>query len=152
MAQGIPQHGAPGFLTRPARGFVLGKFMPPHAGHEYLCAFASAYVDQLTILVCSLPDDPVPGHLRHAWMQEMFPAARVLHCAEILPQAPEDAPADFWPVWQDVVRRYHPEPLDIVFASEPYGHRLAAETGARFVPVDSGRTTFPVSEIGRSHV
>ena len=32
------------FLTKPKRGFVLGKFMPPHAGHVYLCDFARAYV------------------------------------------------------------------------------------------------------------
>ena len=80
------------FLAKPKRGFVLGKFMPPHAGHVYLCDFGRAYVDELTILVCSLPDDPIPGELRHQWMKEMFPATRVLHCPEIVPQAPEDDP------------------------------------------------------------
>lgn len=52
------------YLTQPKRGFVLGRFMPPHAGHAYLCEFGSSYVEQLTILVCSLPDDPIPGALR----------------------------------------------------------------------------------------
>jgi HTH-type transcriptional repressor of NAD biosynthesis genes len=133
------------YLARPARGFVLGKFMPPHAGHLYLCDFGRAYVDQLTILVCSLPDDPIPGALRHAWMKELCPSARVVHCEEILPQQPEDDPENFWPIWRDVVKRYHPEPIDVVFASEPYGHRLATEANARFVPVDEARTAFPVS-------
>lgn len=133
------------YLDKPRRGFVLGKFMPPHAGHVYLCDFARHYVEELTILVCSLPDDPIPGAKRLAWMRELFPAARVVHCEEILPQAPEDDPENFWPIWRDVVKRYHPEPLDIVFASEAYGHRLAEETGARFVPVDPDRTAFPVS-------
>ena len=41
------------FLAKPKRGFVLGKFMPPHAGHVYLCDFGRAYVEELTILVCS---------------------------------------------------------------------------------------------------
>lgn len=146
MAQGLPEaDSGSGFLRRPAHGFVLGRFMPPHAGHEYLCAFAAAYVDRLTILVCSLPGDPVPGRLRHAWMQELFPYARVLHCEEDLPHTPQDAPDTVWSIWRDIVRRYHPEPLDVVFASEDYGRRLAAETGARFVPVDPQRTTFPVS-------
>ena len=133
------------YLARPKRGFVLGKFMPPHIGHVYLCDFGKAYVDELTILVCSLPDDPIPGALRHKWMQELFPAARVVHCEEIVPQAPEDDPVNFWPIWREIVKRYHPEPLDIVFASERYGLRLAAEVGARFVPVDEARTAFPVS-------
>jgi NadR type nicotinamide-nucleotide adenylyltransferase len=133
------------YLGKPERGFVLGKFMPPHAGHLYLCDFGRAYVDRLTILVCSLPDDPIPGKLRHAWMHELCPAARVVHCEEVLPQLPEDDPKNFWPIWRDVMKRYHPEPIDVVFASEPYGHRLAAEAGARFVPVDEARTAFPVS-------
>lgn len=133
------------YLAKPSRGFVLGKFMPPHAGHLYLCDFGRAYVDQLTILVCSLPDDPIPGALRLAWMKELCPSARVIHCEEILPQQPEDDPQNFWPIWRDVVKRYHPEPIDVVFASETYGHRLAAEAGARFVPVDEARTAFPVS-------
>ena len=66
------------FLAKPKRGFVLGKFMPPHAGHVYLCDFGRAYVDELTILVCSLPDDPIPGELRLQWMREMFPSTRVM--------------------------------------------------------------------------
>ena len=78
------------YLTKPRRGFVLGKFMPPHAGHVYLCDFGRAYVEELTILVCSLPTDPIPGALRLQWMRDLFPTARVIHCEEILPQVPED--------------------------------------------------------------
>jgi len=133
------------YLAKPSRGFVLGKFMPPHAGHVYLCDFGRAYVDELTILVCSLPDDPIPGALRFQWMKELFPTARVIHCEEILPQEPADDPQNFWPIWREVVKRYHPEPIDVVFASERYGLELAAEVGARFVPVDEGRTAFPIS-------
>ena len=44
-------------------GFVLGKFMPPHLGHVHLCETARQLVDRLTILVCWLPDDPIPGPL-----------------------------------------------------------------------------------------
>ncbi len=133
------------YLSKPTRGFVLGTFMPPHAGHVYLCDFARAYVGELTILVCSLPDDPIPGALRFAWMRELFPSARVVHCEEALPQLPEDDPENFWPIWRDVIRRYHPEPIDVVFAAEAYGKRLAKETDSRFVPVDEARTAFPVS-------
>jgi NadR type nicotinamide-nucleotide adenylyltransferase len=133
------------FLTKPKRGLVLGKFMPPHVGHVYLCDFGRAYVEELTILVCSLPDDPIPSALRYQWMKELFPTARVVHCEEILPQVPEDDPENFWPLWHDVLKRLHPEPIDIIFASEPYGHRLAADAGARFVPVDEARTAFPIS-------
>ncbi len=39
----------------------------------------------------------------------------------------------------------HPEPIDFVYASEAYGARLAAEIGARFVPVDPGRDAVPAA-------
>jgi NadR type nicotinamide-nucleotide adenylyltransferase len=126
------------------RGFLLGKFMPPHCGHVFLCEFAQAYVDSLTILVCSLDDDPIAGALRFRWMGEMFPRCRVLHLTDAVPQAPERH-ADFWPIWRAIVRRHHPEPIDFVFASEAYGARLADEVGAAFVPVDPGRLAAPVS-------
>jgi len=126
------------------RGFVLGKFMPPHEGHRMLCEVARARVDQLTILVCSLPDDPISGTLRHGWMQALFPDCRVLHHATVVPQAPEEH-ADFWPIWRGIVRAAHPEPIDWLFASEDYGARLAAEIGAAYHPVDPERLMVPVS-------
>lgn len=126
------------------RGFLLGKFMPPHAGHMLLCRTAAALVDELTILVCWLPDDPIPGPLRLAWMRELMPRARVIGHGAVVPQEPSDHP-DFWPIWRGIVRAAHPEPIDSVFASEGYGRRLAEEVGARFVPVDPGRDAVPVS-------
>lgn len=126
------------------RGFLLGKFMPPHNGHVLLCETAAALVDELTILVCWLPGDPIPGEQRLAWMRELFPNARVIGHGAPVPQTPEEDPA-FWPIWRDLVRAAHPLPVDVVFASEDYGARLAAELGARFHPVDPGREAVPVS-------
>jgi NadR type nicotinamide-nucleotide adenylyltransferase len=125
-------------------GFLLGKFMPPHAGHVYLGSFAESYCDRLTILACSLPGDPIPGDLRFRWMKALFPKARVVHLSESTPQEPAEHP-DFWAIWKAHCRRAHPEPIDFVFASESYGHRLAQEVGARFVPVDPDREATPVS-------
>jgi NadR type nicotinamide-nucleotide adenylyltransferase len=115
-------------------GFVLGKFMPPHAGHVLLCDTARRLVDRLTILVCWLPDDPIPGPLRLAWMRELFPDCRVIGHDAIVPQQPGDDP-DFWPIWREIVKTAHPEPIDRVFAGEDYGARLAEEVGAEFVLV-----------------
>ncbi|MCW5714933.1 MAG: AAA family ATPase [Bauldia sp.] len=116
------------------RGFVLGKFMPPHAGHVHLCETARLLVDELTILVCWLPDDPIPGRLRLRWMQELFPQCRVVGHDAVVPQKPEDHP-DFWPIWHGIVRAAHTEPIDVVFAGEEYGLRLSQEIGAGFVLV-----------------
>jgi NadR type nicotinamide-nucleotide adenylyltransferase len=117
-----------------SRGFVLGKFMPPHAGHMRLCETAAGIVDQLTILVCWLPGDPIAGPLRLEWMRELFPGARVIGHDAVVPQAPEEHPG-FWPIWRAIVTSAHPEPIDLVFAGEDYGVRLAQEVGAAFVPV-----------------
>lgn len=123
---------------------LLGKFLPPHLGHRYLVDFARHYVDELTILVCSIPSEPIEGVLRHRWMSEMFPDAHVLHVDEFLPQEPPDHP-DFWRLWREAIRSRLPTGPDYVFASETYGFRLAAELGAEYVPVDHGRDRVPVS-------
>lgn len=125
-------------------GFVLGKFMPPHAGHLLLCDTAMLGCSRLTILVCWLPGDPVPGPSRLAWMRELYPACRVVGHGAVVPQAPEEHP-DFWVIWRGIVRVAHPEPIDRVYASEPYGARLATEVGATFVPVDLARRRVPLS-------
>jgi len=116
------------------RGFILGKFMPPHAGHVTLIESARALVDELTILLCSLPDDPIPGEQRLAWMRELFPDCFVAWQSEPVPQQPADDP-DFWTIWKKVVAHHHAEPIDFVFAGEAYGAELASHVGGFFVPL-----------------
>ena len=117
------------------RGFILGKFMPPHAGHVTLIQSARALVDELTILLCSLPDDPIPGETRLEWMRAMFPDCRIAWHSKPAPQAPGDAPGLFWQIWSKIVVKAHPEPIDYVFAGEAYGRELAEHVGGFFVPL-----------------
>ena len=125
-------------------GMLLGKFMPPHLGHVYLGEFAGRYVDRLTIVVCSLDREPIPGDLRFRWMRELFPVDNVVHLTDELPQEPAEHP-DFWDLWRSALTRVLPGRPDYVFASEDYGWRLAEELGAVFVPVDAARSAVPVS-------
>ncbi len=125
-------------------GLVLGKFMPPHIGHLYLCEVARRMCDRLTIVVGTLAREPIDGALRHAWMREIFPNDRVIHLTDENPQQPSEAP-DFWEIWRQSLTRAIGEPVDVVFASEAYGQQLARVLGARFVSVDPARETFPVS-------
>lgn len=125
-------------------GFVLGKFMPPHKGHEFLCNTATQLCDQLTILVCSVPGDPMPGALRQEWMQKLFPDAHVLHYDQDIPQEPADDP-QFWSIWRDLIKQLHPTPIDRVFGSDPYVHRLAQELNAECVIIDPDREAVPIS-------
>lgn len=125
-------------------GFLLGKFLPPHRGHQYLVDFARAYVDRLTVLVCSIASEPIPGELRFGWMREAFPGVDVIHHRDELPQTPDEHPR-FWELWRQSIRRHVPGRIDHVFASEHYGARLAEELDAEFVPVDLERRNVPVS-------
>ena len=125
-------------------GIIIGRFMPPHRGHLYLADFAATLVDRLTVLVCSLSWEPIAGDLRFAWMQDLCPHSRVVHITEEIPAARRDQPGAI-AIWADAVRRYVHEPVDVVFASEPYGWELAEQLGARFVEVDPARESIPVS-------
>ena len=118
------------------RGFLLGKFFPPHAGHIALIDGARALVDELTILVCWQPDDDIAGEQRLEWMRGLFPACRVVGHGKAVPQAPADSP-DFWTIWQPIVARAHPEPIDYLFAGEGYGGELASKVGGLFVPLSA---------------
>lgn len=124
-------------------GFVLGKFMPPHKGHIYLCEFARRQCEELTIMVGSLPDEPIPGEMRFKWMQQLFAQyenVEVVWCNDELPQAPRDADdVEFWDAWFDAISLHAPRRYDAVFASEAYGLPLAQMLGARFIPCDLKR-------------
>ncbi len=126
------------------RGMVLGKFLPPHAGHLYLAEVARSWVDQLTIVVGSLPSEPIPGETRVRWMRELFPFDQVVHLPDELPQHPDEHP-DFWTLWKTAIERVLPAPPDLVFASDDYGAKLASVLGARFVQVDAARAVVPIS-------
>lgn len=139
-------------IAKPREGFVLGKFMPPHQGHVFLCEFARGCCEHLTILVCSMEGDPIPGALRFQWMKEMFPDCTVLHETRDLPQAPScEDDLEFWERWRGVVAEAMCRSVgtssqpDVVFASENYGQRLADVVDAKFVPCDIARTACPIS-------
>ncbi len=125
-------------------GMLLGKFLPPHLGHVFLGEFAGRYVEHLTIVVCTLAREPIPGELRYRWMRELFPFDNVVHLGDDLPQHPGEHP-DFWALWKSALQRVLPCRPDLVFASEDYGVPLAEVLGGRFVPVDRARAAVPTS-------
>ena len=98
----------------------------------------------LTVMVCTLDRDPIPGRLRYEWVRRMFPDANVVHVTDDLPQEPS-AHRDFWTLWRDACLRAAGGPVDYVFASEAYGPTLAEVLGARYVEVDRPRELVPVS-------
>lgn len=123
---------------------MLGKFLPPHLGHCYLADFARHYCDELTILVCTLEREPIPGSLRFEWMRRIFPDCRVIHITDDVPQTPDEHP-EFWPIWRALVLGAMPDGVDYVFASEDYGFKLAEVLDAEYIPVDHAREMTPIS-------
>ncbi len=129
--------------SRVTHGLVLGKFLPYHAGHAHLIRSARARVDRLTVLVCSIAREPIPGGVRFQWVRRAHPDCDVVWVNEEVPQSPEETPA-FWPIWADLVAR-HAGRVDILFTSEDYGDELAARIGAGHACIDPARRSFPVS-------
>ncbi len=126
------------------RGMILGKFMPPHRGHQHLIDFALERVDELSILVCSLKDEPIAGELRFQWMRELYPQARVFHITDENPSYPHEH-TDFWNIWTKSIGQVLPVAPDLVFTSEDYGDELAMHLGARHILVDLNREHFSIS-------
>ncbi len=126
------------------RGLIIGKFLPPHRGHQYLIDFGTSYVDELVVMVCSIEREPIPGDLRFQWVRDFFQEARVVHHSEEIPQEPKEHP-DFWAIWQRAICKCAGEQIDYVFASEDYGWKLAEVLGAQYVPVNHERSLIPIS-------
>jgi HTH-type transcriptional regulator, transcriptional repressor of NAD biosynthesis genes len=124
-------------------GLIIGKFMPPHRGHQYLVEFARACVGHLTVVLLSRSKDPIPGDLRFAWLKTLFPDAEVAHIRHELPTDYQD-PA-VWEEWIALIRRACPDGPDLVFSSEFYGEELARRLGSRHVAADRERIVVPVS-------
>ena len=152
---GAPQQQKPGAADPPAFGpvqppgpgvgLILGRFMPPHLGHQYLIEFASNYVSQLTVLIRGRDKDVIPGDQRVCWMREMFPEVSIILVHD--ERAPKEGEPDttFYNRWSLKIRQQVPTGLDYLFASEKYGPRLAEILGAKYVPVDPARLNVPIS-------
>jgi HTH-type transcriptional repressor of NAD biosynthesis genes len=129
-------------------GLVFGKFMPPTNGHLYLIDFAKASCVHLTIMVLSLPDEPIAGELRYNWIREIYPDCTVIHHTALMPQEPQ-SPHDipFYHAWCDTLRRHAPAGVtfDALFASESYGYQVAWALGCKFIPVDTARGRVEIS-------
>ena len=123
------------------------KAMPFHLGHKYLIDTAIKNSQKVTVLIGTLPTEPIPGELRYKWVKDTYKNNKnvnVVWCSEILPQYPEEH-KDFWDIWVDVVKRYCPNDIDVIFSSELYGETYAKYLGIKHEMVDLERKKYPVS-------
>lgn len=146
-------------MTRRFRhGLVVGKFLPPHAGHDLLIDAAAAACERVSVVVAGPDGGPVPLVRRAAWLA----ASHAAQPGVVVLAAVDDHPVDYdspavWDahmaVFETAVARGAVlaglEPaaavVDAVFSSEPYGAELARRLGAANVCVDHGRVRRPCS-------
>ena len=127
-------------------GLVIGKFMPLHTGHEALINFASQCCEVLTVAVCSLPEEPIPGHLRYKWTREAFadrPEIVVDHITENLPWSSESS-RTISKIRSDYLKKKYPY-VDLIISSEPYGEYVAEYMGIDHQMFDVARSQVSVS-------
>ncbi len=131
------------------KGFVFGKFLPFHLGHEAMIRFALTQCDELTVLVCASDRENIPVEKRVAWITETFPQEnRVQVCPFVyredeLPNSSVSS-REISRVWATAFKALLPD-QELLVTSEPYGDYVAESMGIKHLAYDIPRMRFPVS-------
>jgi HTH-type transcriptional repressor of NAD biosynthesis genes len=137
-----------------SHGLVLGKFYPPHLGHDFLIRAASSSCDVVTVLVLARDDEAIDVATRVAWLRSNHAQSPNVRVIGALDNNPTDFDnEDLWTVHMRVIRSalegagdaVSSPSINLVFSSEPYGVELARRFAARHVLVDPGRLALPIS-------
>ncbi|MBJ6109288.1 AAA family ATPase [Hymenobacter sp. BT523] len=141
-------------------GLVVGKFWPPHRGHQLLLENAAAQVAELVVLVYANPDSARhPAAVRAEWLRALYRGdeladgpcigatpLRVFALSAAADGVPPDAADDH--TQREFVKQWLARQgmqVDVVFSSEAYGPGFAAHLGVAHVEVDAARALVPVS-------
>lgn len=130
-------------MTR--HGLVVGKFYPPHAGHDFLIDIAASVCEDVTVVVAAADVETIPLERRLAWLRESHrhqPTVHIVGCVDNHPVDYDD-PA-VWDLHMNVFRSAVerspvPNRIDAVFTAEPYGAELARRLDARWASLGIGR-------------
>lgn len=125
------------------KGLVIGKFMPPHKGHEYLFRFAQQYCEELTVVVDCLKAQTIEPNLRKQWIEELVTGIKVIALQNYMPQDPSEV-ENFWEIWRSELYKAAGKP-DVLIAAMDYGWQLAKVLDCDFVPLDIARQSVPIS-------
>jgi len=131
------------------KGFVFGKFLPFHKGHEAMINFALGHCDFLTVLVCASDKETISGELRKEWIERTFPVrgnieVRVLDYKEDeLPNSSVSS-TEVSRIWATVFKELFPG-YSLVVTSEQYGYYLAEFMAIKHLPFDIPKKLVPVS-------
>jgi len=138
-----------------AHGLVIGKFYPPHLGHEYLIRTAATHCAQVTVGVLGSSVESIPMQSRVGWLRESLsdlPHVRIV--AELDDELIDYACPVIWAAHVGIMRKAISRAdreygvaaaVDAVFTSEGYGEELARQFSAAHVCLDQSRSLYPVS-------
>ncbi len=142
-------------------GLVVGKFLPPHKGHEYMIQTAAEKCENVLVLVVSNPDPyAFSTRDRMSLLQQIFKYHLTVYTLEGRYKdtpihfdniASYEAPHENDDDWtqREAIKTYfedseYPYP-DAVFTSEEYGRGFALHMGVKHYLVDINREKFPIS-------
>lgn len=120
------------------RGVVIGKFYPPHLGHNYLIDTAINSQGEVDVLVVDNPAYAIPAEKRRDWIAARHPKASV----QIIPDINNDDDSVAWAEHTIQFLGYKPA---TVFSSESYGKPWAEAMECDHIDVDIPRATVPIS-------
>ena len=130
----------------PKLGIVVGKFAPPHKGHQLVIDTALEVCEQVIVLVYSNPDFPdMPSHARADWIRQAY---RNNSCLQVfVPEVSPPNDADEFTHREAVLiwLEEHELKPDAVFGSEEYIPGFAAHIGVKPFVVDLERIRVPTS-------
>lgn len=73
-------------------GLIVGRFLPPHLGHDFAVNFSRRFVERLRVYLLSHVKDGISAPRRLYWLREMFPDVEITCLevpGEIDPEGPE---------------------------------------------------------------
>lgn len=124
-------------------GLVIGKFLPPHKGHQYLFNFAQQYCEHLIIVVDSIEGQQIDPEVRRDWIAKTMPQATVIALKDFMPQDPSETP-QFWPIWKNTLLQCVGGKPDVLIAAMDYGWELSKQLDCQFIPCDIARESIPI--------
>lgn len=133
-------------------GVTVGKFMPPHKGHELMIDFGSNLLGEMHVICAGNHDDFIDVNTRFGWLTQHYKSwdnVTIHKMYDNIPMGDIDehgtvTDPEFWIKWCKAFNRYVPNATHFV-SSDLYGLKAAQELGIKWLPVDPDRETVPIS-------
>ena len=127
-------------------GLVIGRFIPPHEGHDFLInqAFVRSQ-ERVTVMIMARKDEKIPGYLREQWLKAAHPQSGK-NIVLVENDLPEDYNDPFvWDMWVNLIKSRLSYPVHTVYSSEMYGDDLARRLQAKHDLIDLSRENKRIS-------